>query len=107
MLRSRTAIIFDLIIIKKKTNAEHSSSHASTINFYKNVNTRFHAIFFFNILLLFTIKRKRNKGGRNNNSNNYNNNNNNNNNESNESESDKSDKSDKNKKSRNGSRKRR
>ena len=93
IFRPRVIIAFRLIIIKKKMNAKHSNSHVITINFYKNVNIRFHAIFFFNIFLLFTIKKEKNKDNRNSNNNNYNNNNNNNNNENNENKRNENDKS--------------
>ena len=59
IFRSRAIIAFDLIIVKKKTNAEHPSAHASIISFYKNVNTYFHAIFFFSTFLLFIIRKKK------------------------------------------------
>ena len=71
MFRSRAAIAFNLIIIKKKINAEHPNAHASIIDFCKNVNIHFYAIFFFNIFLLFTIRKKR----KDENKNYYNNNN--------------------------------
>ena len=86
MFRPRIIIAFRLIIIKKETSVKHSNLYATIINLYKNVNTRFYAIFFFNIFLLFTIKKK-SRNNRNNNNNNYNNNNNNNN-ENNENKSD-------------------
>ena len=66
MFRPRAAIAFDLIIVKKKANAEHSNSHASITSFYKNVNIHFHAIFSLNIFLLFMMRREKSKNDHNN-----------------------------------------
>ena len=89
ILWSRITSIFLLIIINKNEHAKHSSLNIIIINFYKNVNIYFHAIFSFNTFLLFITKKEENRNNRNNNYNNYNNNNNNNDNESNGDESDK------------------
>ena len=49
-----------LIIVNKNKHVRLLRSNITTIIFYKNVITYFHATFSFNYFLLFTIIRKRN-----------------------------------------------
>ena len=65
IFKSRIIITFNLTFVKNEMNAEHSNAHASTINFYKNVNIHSYAILFFNTFLLFTIKRRKRGGNKN------------------------------------------
>ena len=70
MFKPRTTITFNLMFVKNKAKTKDPSAHASITNFYKIVNIYSHAIFFFNILLLFTIRKRKkdeNKNYRNNN----------------------------------------
>ena len=65
MLEPRATIIFNLIFVKNEMKTEDPNAHALIISFYKIVNIYSHAIFFFNIFLLFTMRKRKRDGNKN------------------------------------------